>query len=179
MKTDTECKAPKTRGPKPGWTCLSRICKSKLRGKGEETRWGSLRLVITSVLWGVEESRALQLWRDQSSAVGLNTRKSGIMLKEKNPWAQPRLTGVCTWAEVCHRCVFFCAPSRVFPPRISDEEWQLSPSGRSALRKQMPSSPLRRRGPQLCTVQSEAKNINSCQDIKPQAQIKTGSNLSC
>lgn len=75
----------------------------------------------------------------------------------------------------------FYAPSRVFPPRISDEEWQLSPRGKLRVdyaNKCHPHERLTRREQALMCGWSQTYvqkwGQKKCKELKSQAQIKSG-----
>ena len=130
------------------WLCMS-VKNLQIYGnsKREETQWGSLKL-YTSVVWGEEESRALQLRSDHSSIL-LFANLASRWRKDKNLSATQTSWRLYTGRGVCA----FCAPSEVFPPRIAEPSpWGETaiPAARrdlaaSALRKQRPSSALTQR----------------------------------
>lgn len=148
IKIGTECKALMTHGPRSlgDGGLVVHACQesTNLRRKGRN----KLRLFkACNYVCSMRSRRKPSPAVTEGSVLHTAVLKSAIMLKgkKKNPWVQPRLTGVCTWAEVCHRCVFSARPVEFFRHEFLTKSDSFLRGGASALRKQMPSSSLTQR----------------------------------
>lgn len=148
------------------------------KGKGEETGRRLLRLVITSVLWGVRKPSPAVMKGSVLHAAVLTAPM--LEREKKNPSAQRRLTGVYIWAEVCHRCAFSARPVEFFHHSFmmksdsflweGNSEWITQINVTAMVDWQAVNRRSCAAGPRLM-FRSEAKK--KCKELKSQAQIKS------
>lgn len=106
--------------------------------------------------------------------------ESGIMLERKKSLSATQTYWRLHMGRGVSQVRVFCAPSRVFPPRISDEEWQLSLRGKlwvDYANKCHPHGRLTRREQALMCGWSptyvQKWGQKKCRELTSQAQIKS------